>query len=96
MVAAPNEEQIEAFGQKLQAFAATLTPEERAILESIVALAMGEAAEGSEDEVQGYDAVSVQRPPQTAAQHLGVPSLYSKVNQARHDTKKSLIGNLPR
>jgi hypothetical protein len=37
----PTEAQIQAFGQKIQAFAATLTADERAILETILRLAMG-------------------------------------------------------
>ena len=41
MATEPTEAQIEAFGQKLQTFAATLTAEEQDILERILTLAMG-------------------------------------------------------
>jgi hypothetical protein len=94
MATEPTEAQIQAFGQKLQAFAATLPPEEQSILETILRLAMGadDAVEG--DQVQGYDAVSVQRPQSTATLKMMGEIRTSLANA--HEMKKSLIGNFPR
>ena len=88
----PTEAQIQAFGQKLQAFAVTLTPEEQAILESILRLAMGE-----EDEVQGYAAASTMAAPQRAWQPqtmASVASVLTNLTQMRHESLKGIAQNL--
>jgi hypothetical protein len=56
MAREPTEAQIQAFGEKLQAWAATLPPQDQAILEALLRLAMG-----ADDEVQGFNAVSPQQ-----------------------------------
>jgi hypothetical protein len=97
MATEPTEAQIQAFGEKLQAFAATLTLEEQTILESIIRLAIGAEGEGPQDEVQGYDAASVQRPQPTTqpsgSQLKLMAEILSNVSKTRSEISMTFARN---
>jgi hypothetical protein len=88
----PTEAQIQAFGQKIQAFAATLTADERAILETILRLAMG--GEGGGEDVQGYEAVSTQQQQQQQTAQAQLITMITHILNTQNDMNKTIIRNV--